>query len=411
MLIKRNLYDEISKYLYDDEIIVIHGSRQVGKTSLMKYIQAEINDEDICLYIDLEDSQMLDLCNKGTENVIKYLKAKNYISKKKLFLFIDEIQYLDNPASFLKLFFDKYKTQIKLVVSGSSSFAIKSKFKDSLVGRILDFELFPLSFSEFLKFKEKKINTNIELPDVVHDELTELYKEFCIYGGYPAIVLENAVEKKEKKIKQIINTYIKADIRDLGGIRDINKFNNFLRILSSQCCGVLNNSEVAGNSGIAGKTAEDYIFILENTYIVKRIFPFFSRLNTELTKMPKLFFEDCGIQNILENNFFYEKVTGNTFENSVYTELRKFSKIETINFWRTKDHHELDFILKIKNKIIPVEVKLNSIKSFTSLNYFSEKYNNNNICIITLNKGKSLKNSKNIKCYAPWEIEKLIKDI
>ncbi|NTW34271.1 MAG: DUF4143 domain-containing protein, partial [Bacteroidetes bacterium] len=98
-------------------------------------------------------------------------------------------------------------------------------------------------------------------------------------------------------------------------------------------------------------------------------------------------------------------------ENSVYTELRKFSKIETINFWRTKDHHELDFILKIKNKIIPIEVKLNNIKSFTSLNYFSEKYNNKNICIITLNKTKSLKNSRNIKCYAPWEIDKLIKGI
>ena len=64
---------------------------------------------------------------------------------------------------------------------------------------------------------------------------------------------------------------------------------------------MLNVSEMAGNSGIAGKTAEDYLFILENTYIIKRIFPFYNRLNTELTKMPKLFFEDCGVQNILEN--------------------------------------------------------------------------------------------------------------
>lgn len=407
-IIKRNLYNEISKYLNDDEIIVIHGSRQVGKTSLMNYIISELKGRQECLYIDLEDHNMLDLCNRGAEPLMNYLKAKNYNLTDKLFLLIDEIQYLDNPSSFLKLLYDRYRSSVKLIVSGSSSFAIKSKFSDSLAGRILDFELFPLSFDEFLRFKNKDYNTNVDMPDVVYKELCDLYTEFCIYGGYPAIVLEEVTEKKEKKLNQIINTYLRADIRDLGKIKDLQKFNNFLRILSSQCCGMLNLSETAGNSGIAGKTAEDYLFILENTYIIKRIYPFHSRLNTELTKMPKLYFEDNGIQNLLENNSFAVKINGFMLENSIYTELRKIIPAERINYWRKKNHHEIDFIINCKNTIIPVEVKLNQVRNFTSLNRFSEKYNNNHLCVITLNRDLKINKSKNIKVYLPWEINKLL---
>jgi len=407
-IIKRDLFDEVSKYLNDDEIIVIHGARQVGKTSLMNFIIDELKGKQDCFYIDLEDSNMLALCNRGADEFINYLKARNFNFEQKLYVFIDEIQYLNNPASFLKLVHDRFKQTIKLVVSGSSSFAIKSKFTDSLVGRILDFELFPLSFNEFLRFKKKEFNTNIPLSDLIYKELCDLYTEFCIYGGYPTIVLEEVTEKKEKKLNQIINTYLRADIRDLGKIKDLQKFNHFLRILSSQCCGMLNLSETASNSGISGQTAEDYLFILENTYIIKRIYPFHSRLNSELIKMPKLFFEDNGIQNLLANNYFDSRLNGFMFENSIFAELRKRFPADRINFWRKKNQHEIDFIIKGRNNIIPVEVKLSQIRNFTSLNWFSEKYNNNNLCIITMNRDLSISNSKNIKVYLPWEIDKMM---
>lgn len=407
-LLKRDLFNELKKYLDDNEIIVIHGARQVGKTSLMQLIMSELDASAQLLYIDLEERSMLDLCNQGTEKVIDYLKAKMYDLSKRLYLFIDEIQYLDNPSSFLKLFYDRYGSDIKLVVSGSSSFAIKSKFTDSLTGRILDFELFPLSFNEFLNFRGKKFNTTVDLPDMIYKELCDLYNEFCIFGGYPAIVLEPVTEKKEKKLNQIINTYLKADIRDLGKIRDLQKFNNFIRVLSSQNTGLLKVSETAGNSGIVSQTAEDYLFILENTFILKRIYPFHTRLSTELTRIPKLYFEDNGVQNLLENRNFTTKLNGFMFENAIFSEFRKRIGSERIKYWRKKNHLEIDFIIEGKKSIIPVEVKLNQIRNFNSLNWFSGKYDVNNLCLITLNRDIKINNSKNIRVYLPWEIDRLL---
>jgi uncharacterized protein len=348
------------------------------------------------------------MLNRGPDELINYIKVKMYDLAKKLYVFIDEIQYLDNPSSFLKLFYDRYGTDIKLIVSGSSSFAIKSKFKDSLTGRIIDFELFPLSFKEFLRFKNRLFDFNVTLTEPAYKELISLFTEFCIYGGYPAIVMEENHEKKEKKLNQIINTYIRADIRDLGKIRDLQKFNNFVRVISAQNTGLLKVSETAGNSGISGHSAEEYLFILENTYIIKRIYPFHSRLSTELTKIPKLYFEDNGIQNLLENSYFNTKLNGYMFENVIYSEFRKRMGSDRIKYWRKKNQLEIDFIIEGKRSIIPVEVKLNQIRNFNPLNWFSEKYDTRNLCVISLNRDIKIKNSKNIKVYLPWEIDKLI---
>ena len=129
-------------------------------------------------------------------------------SREKVFVFIDEIQYLKDPSSFLKLIADHQKG-IKLIVSGSSSFAIKTKFKDSLAGRTVNFEIFNLSFREFLLFKkypfeEGKVYTTKKI-----DELRGLFREYVLFGGYPRIVLTPETERKEKYLQQIIDTYVK----------------------------------------------------------------------------------------------------------------------------------------------------------------------------------------------------------
>lgn len=128
---------------------------------------------------------------------------------KRVFLFIDEIQYLDNPSSFFKLFHDRYTSTVKLVVSGLSTFAIKPKFKDSLAGRLFSFELFGLDFEEFLWFKGIGYNLHQTIPDSVHPVLREYYKEYGLYGSYPKVVLTENIQKKELILKQIANTYVK----------------------------------------------------------------------------------------------------------------------------------------------------------------------------------------------------------
>src|SRR3989338_3152966 len=218
-IFKRMVFNEIALYLFDNEIIVFHGARQVGKTYLMLYVENYLKAKGLVTYfIDLEDQRNLEILDAGYQNFLALLSEKFDLAlfshKKKLFVFIDEIQYLKNPSSFMKLIADHHK-EIKLIVSGSSSFDIKSKFKNSLVGRTINFEIFPLSFWEFLTFKNYRAVPGRVFTSIKIGELSGLFKEYALFGGYPEIVLTKTSEKKEKKLAQIIDTYLRKDIKDL----------------------------------------------------------------------------------------------------------------------------------------------------------------------------------------------------
>ena len=131
-LFERVLVRDIIKYLDSKEVIVVYGARQVGKTTLLKYIMTQYLKENT-FYFDLEFQNLLELCDEGAEEVYNYLLQKGANKDKRIYLIIDEIQYLKNPSNFIKLMHDHY-SNIKLLVSGSSTFEIKKKFKESLVG-------------------------------------------------------------------------------------------------------------------------------------------------------------------------------------------------------------------------------------------------------------------------------------
>ncbi len=406
MLFERDYYKKIELFLKDKEIIVIHGSRQVGKTSLMRFI-IEKNKfiKDNHLFIDLEEPEFLDICNSGVETLMDYLRINGYLKTTFLYLFIDEIQYLENPSSFLKLLHDKYRDKLKLIVSGSSSFAIKSKFKVSLVGRTINFELFPLSFKEYLRFN--KITIDLSNPikiEIVISELKKHFSNFIKFGGYPEIVLEENIEKKKIKLNQIILTYIKADIRDIGRIRHIEKFNKLLEILSSQIGNLVNISELSNTIGIARQTVEEYLFVLENTYLIKLLRPYYSNIRTEVSKMPKIFFEDTGVANLFRYGDLNVEIDGQIFENAIFNELRKEYGSENLHFLRTKKRHEIDFILKKGKKITPIETKFNfTNKRLTSLLYFKDKGYFDNAFLCRLN--DTGKNKYNwLTLLYPWEL-------
>ncbi|MCG2695556.1 DUF4143 domain-containing protein [Candidatus Parcubacteria bacterium] len=260
-----------------------------------------------------------------------------------------------------------------------------------------------MDFEEFLWFKEEEINLSEAKSDILQKKLKNLYNEFALMGGYPAIVLEKSREKKEFKLKQIINTYIKKDIRDFADIRNINKFNDLLRLLADQSGSLLNILELSNSLNLAQQTIEDYLFILENTYIIRRIYPFHKNVRSELTKMPKVFLEDTGIANILANKTFAKTLSGSLFENSVFANLRRNTEMENIYFWRTNKGQEVDFIIENK-KLMPIEVKLRySGKTMKNLLNFSQKYNIQDLFCVTLNKKKDAK-YKNIKQLYPWEV-------
>ena len=205
MLYKREIEAEIKKYLNTDDIIVLHGARQVGKTHILYYFKEQLEKENKqVFYMDLEDSRYVAILDLGVESFINLLaeeglldeSGKKNASNEKLYVFIDEIQYLKHPSSFLKLISDHHKN-IKLIISGSSSFEIKNKFSDSLVGRTVNFEIFSLSFEEFLLFKGYPFKKGVVFTQKKIDELKKLFKEYVLFGGYPKIVLTREKEKKE----------------------------------------------------------------------------------------------------------------------------------------------------------------------------------------------------------------------
>src|SRR3989338_945602 len=394
LIYNRKLIKKVVPSLKTKNIIVVHGARQAGKSFLMKYIIDHYLQKNY-FYMDLENLEYLELCNKGPEAVYQFLVGKGINTDKKIILLIDEIQYLKNPSNFLKLFHDHYEN-VKLIVSGSSSFDIKRKFKESLVGRTINFELFPLDFEEFLEFKEKKYVLKQENPEEINNELISLFEEYTSSGGYPKIVLEKNEENKKLMLSQIISTYIKKDIRDLGNIRDIESFNRLVMILASQSGNLLNSEELSNTLGIDQKTIKEWLFLLEATYIIKLVKPYHKNVRSELTKNPKIFFIDTGLMHLLHLKNLPKTMLGNSLENSIFSELLKNNA--ELNFWRTTNKQEIDFIIQ-DEKITAVEVKLNFQQSIpSSLSFFKEKYKSRNFIVALYGK-----KDKSFKKY-PWEM-------
>lgn len=361
-LFKRTAIDQIALYMKTDDVIVIHGARQVGKTSILKYLQAQLDTHgERTFYIDLEDSRFVNLLDTGVDEFVRYLAEIGFDLKqiasmgRRVHVFLDEIQYLANPSAFLKLIADHHRA-LKLIVSGASSFEMKSKFKNSLVGRTIDFTIYPLSFREFLVFKEIPFPAAGPVTPPTREELRRLFKEFVLYGGYPKIVLTPDVFRKERYLQQIVDTYIRKDIRDLAEIRDVRKFNRLVEILASQSGSLLHIAELSNTCALARETVERYLFLLEQTYILKLVRPFSRNLRSEISKTPKVFFYDTGLLQLLWLKRLQNEILGQVLETAIFVKLVKKHGVHQVNYWRTKDGNEIDFILNLPDGLQAIEV-------------------------------------------------------
>jgi predicted AAA+ superfamily ATPase len=383
-LVNRTIIPEIARFLHTSDVIIIHGARQVGKTSILMLLLDQLKTGgEQTLYIDLEDSRYVSILNKGVDEFLTYLAEQGFNlesftrTDRKLFVMIDEIQYLENPSSFLKLLADHHQ-YLKVIVSGSSSFEMKSKFKDSLVGRTVNFEIYPLSFQEFLQFKAIPFTPAQRYTEKKLAELQALYLEFSLYGGYPKIVLASSVGIKEKYLQQIIDTYIRKDIRDLADIKDVTKFNYLVEILASQSGNLLNISELSNTCNLARDTVERYIFLLEQTYVIRLVRPFSRNLRSEITKTPKIFFYDTGLMQMLWLKRLQKELLGPVFETSIFTELIKRFGNEQVYYWRTTDRHEIDFVVRFPDAYLPIETKINFPRNVpAAIQRFIEAYGPN----------------------------------
>ncbi len=375
MYFARDLQEKFSETIGSNLILILVGARQTGKTTFLKKTYNEIQGYDSKSFINLENPELLALLNEHPDNLFK---ITNITSEKKQVIFIDEIQYLSNPTNFLKYLYDEYKDKLKLIVSGSSSFYMDHKFKDSLMGRKKIFYLYGLSFNEFLLFKnEQEIIINIKQNKkigIIHKKkLEQLFSEYITYGSYPSIVLEPNYDKKRELLSEIALDYIKKDIYE-ANIQDQEKYFKILKILAQQIGCLVNNNELANTMRLSATTVEKYLYVMQKCYQVALVKPFYKNIRKELTKMPKIYFFDLGLRNFLYNDFKNIELRtdkGSFFENVVFREMLLKHGIDNIRYWRTQDKHEVDFII---NEQLAYEVKFKNTMSENKYHLFKSTY-------------------------------------
>lgn len=380
ILKERISLSKLWKYLNLPDIILLQGMRQTGKTSLLFLLIKRLLEKGIpetnIFYFSLDDPLILSSFNKDAKELDSFIKKQTTDPQQKIYIFIDEIQYLQEPTTFLKYYYDNVPAY-KFIVTGSSSFAIKQKFKDSLAGRKAVFNIAPLTFAEFLHFKgiDYKIDfglSNVEqlaglkLEGLTKETLIKSFEDYLLYGGHPRICLLESEDLKIDALKEIYNSYIRKDIKDLSNIQNIDGFNGLIQVLASQVGNMVNIQELANTLNINHITLKNYLFLLENTFVINLLKPYFKNKRKEISKMPKVYVEDLGIRNVSLADFRKLELRaelGSLIENFVLNEFYKYRQgVDEIYFWRTIGQQEVDFVYKSKDSIIPVEVKYSPFK-------------------------------------------------
>ena len=365
-MIKRSIYKDLRKHLDRKEITVLIGPRQVGKSTLLKLLQKELQEENVpTLFFNLD----VQTDNAEFESQAKLIKKIQFeFGKKKGVVFIDEIQRKVNAGLFLKGIYD-LDIGVKFIVSGSGSLELKEKIAESLAGRKRVFELLPVDFLEFLDYKTAYRYTG-RLADFLEIETEKskwLLNEYMLFGAYPAVITEESKSEKRDMIAEIMQSYLYRDVNLLLPISHVNAYTKLVSILAQQTAYPINYHQLSQYVNISSNTVKDYLWYLQKTFIIQESLPFFTNSLKEIVKSPCSYFVDLGLCNYLRNNLFEDFNTpafGFVFQNLVFNTLYKIFLRDncSLKFWRTKDKAEVDIVIDYPGQTTPVEVKYTTMK-------------------------------------------------
>lgn len=372
ILHERNVLEVIDKALELEKITFLLGSRQTGKTSLMKLILDRFSKRGYtCFYIDMDDARNLPVF-ESIDNLEAFLiSRKSDLKKDKILIAVDEFYVSDNVINIFKLIRDHHKN-IRIIASGSSAVEVKANVEESLAGRLRIIDVYPLTFEELLFFKKnpylENLRTgNFEPNDFIILNVEKDLKDMMIFGGYPKVTLLASSNDRIEEIYDIYSTYIQKDIRALLKDEDIITFNKLVKLLAAQSGQLLNISVVSNSLTIGRKTLGKYLFILEKTFIIYLLSPYSSNIKKTIVKNPKLYFVDTGMMNMAVETFTaleFRQNKGSIFETFILGEILKYKKkYHSIFFYRTTAGTEIDFIINdVEQGLIPIEVKYKEFK-------------------------------------------------
>lgn len=352
MIIKREIYQKIEPVINSPEAIIITGMRRTGKTTLLRFILDNIKSENK-IFLDMENPfNQRYFQEKNYDRVADSLRFLGLDTKQKSYVFLDEIQFVKNIPSVVKYLIDQYK--IKFFLSGSASFYLKNLFSESLEGRKYIFELFPLTFMEFLALKNIKRQLPASARNVtfsIFSELDRYYDEYLMFGGFPGVIQKESGEEKKMVLEEIFSSYFQLEVRHLGDFKKIDSIRDLMFLLMQRTGSRLDIQRLSREIGLARETIYSYLSFLENTYFIKFIRPFSRNRDIELRSQPKFYLCDSGLM-----NQFARVDKGTLFENAVFSALRPKGEL---NYYQRKSGVEIDFIL---NKKSAYEVKISPDK-------------------------------------------------
>lgn len=417
-MIKRAIFPKLKDHLSEQEITLLVGPRQTGKTYLMKLLEREVvsrGQMTIFLNLDLEKDKRF---FESQESLLAKLRVN--FGETEGVVFIDEIQRRQDAGLFLKGIYD-LGLPYKFIVSGSGSLELKEKIHESLAGRKRVFEINPISFEEFINFKtDYKYEDRFEnYFDLENENMRFFLEEYLSFGGYPRVILSPTAQEKTMAINELYRSYLERDITFFLRLEKPAQFTNLVKIMSSQVGSLANISELSSTLGIAAKTVENYLWYLEKTFILQRVTPYFRNVRKEITKAPMFYFKDIGLCNFALEIFgvpLIPSFSGHLFENFVFNLLKNklVDRSTQIHFWRSRDNAEVDFVLEAGARVIPIEVKYKIFKKPTvgrSLHSFLTHYEPETAYVIHLGKKFETKIGKTTVIFLPyWSVstEKMI---
>ncbi len=418
MLYPRKIYPLLKKEFRNKNIVVLTGSRQVGKTTLLKMLERDFRKQKkSTLFLDLDLIDNLEHF-ESSENFLNYLKLNGFDTKKPHIIFIDEFQHSPNPTKILKNLSDHYPN-LKIYISGSSSLAMADHLKESLTGRKSVYHLHPLSFEEFLTFKKesqflkylKNWKDGLNLSSKQNERIWRILEEFLVFGGYPKVVLQKTKEEKIKELKEIFNSYIRKDIKEFLKMKNIVSYNRLIELLAVNIGNLVNLYKMSSELSLFRELVEKYLFLLEETFVIKMIRPYFKNKKKEIVKMSKVYFEDLGLRNLALNNFNSLRIrqdNGAILENYLLGEITKANlTLFDLKFWRRKMGSEVDFIFSQNGENIPIEAKYQKFSSRkfslpSGVKNFIEEYHPKRAIVVNNNLSRKGKIKNTIIEFVPF---------
>ncbi len=346
--------------------MVIFGPRQAGKTTLVKDFLKHTNYK---FKLDSGD-------NSRTRNLLMsqdFETLKNYIESYEL-LVIDEAQRIPDIGQILKIFVDEHPN-LRIIVTGSSSFELAGQVGEPLTGRKRTMTLFPVSILELSSHFNK-----FELKEKL---------EVLIYGMYPAVISNPIVTEKKRILDEIVSSYLFKDILELDKIKNSRALEDLLQLLAYQIGSEVSHSELATQLKIDAKTVGRYLDLLEKSFVIKPLKGFSRNLRKEITKKNKYYYMDIGDRNSMIRNLNplqYRNDVGQLFENFFFIErvkTRSYKEIYANNyFWRTWDKKEIDFLEERDGKLFGFECIWNPDKKMKAPKEWMENYPDSEFQII-----------------------------